>query len=109
MKPSGRNGAARCAMAYRPRPDCSQWPEKGPAVAWSISNLGKATAHWPSKRIAFMCKGNAGAANDAKSTVFCLNRADGKTIWSVTLGRKSIRTRATAAWHPTLDGDKLLC
>jgi hypothetical protein len=55
-------------------------------------------------------QGTSGAAGEAKSAVLCLNRADGKTIWSVAFGPrveqdKGIGPRGT----PTLDGDRLMC
>ena len=85
-----------------------QWPEKGPAVAWSISNLGEGYGSLAIKADRIYVQGTSGTANDAKSTVFCLNRADGKTIWSVTLGAKVDQDKGNGPrGTPTLDGDKL--
>ena len=60
-----------------------QWPQAGPPMTWSISNLGKGygTAAIQGDRI--YMQGTQGG----NSVVFCLNRADGKTIWTRQLGR----------------------
>jgi outer membrane protein assembly factor BamB len=44
----------------------------------------------------------------SESAIFCLNRADGKTIWSVSLGPKVDESRGNGPrGTPTLDGDRL--
>src|SRR5678816_1050673 len=63
-----------------------QWPEKGPAVTWSIANLGEGYGSLAIKADRIYVQGTSGTASEAKSTVFCLNRAAGKPIWSVPFG-----------------------
>src|SRR5215204_5061838 len=65
-----------------------QWPDKGPAVTWSIANLGEGYGSVAIKADRIYVQGTSGTASETKSAVFCLNRADGKTIWAVTLGSK---------------------
>ena len=85
-----------------------QWPEKGPTVAWSIANLGEGYGSLAIRADRIYVQGTSGTASDAKSTVFCLNRADGKTIWSVTLGQKVEQDRGSGPRStPTLDGDRV--
>ena len=85
-----------------------QWPDKGPAVTWSITNLGEGYGSAALKADRIYVQGTSGTASEAKSAVFCLNRADGKTIWSVTLGPKIDHDRGNGPrGTPTLDGDRL--
>ena len=85
-----------------------QWPEKGPAVTWSITNLGEGYGSLAIKADRIYVQGTSGTASEAKSTVFCLNRADGKTIWSVTLGAKVDQDKGNGPRAtPTLDGDRV--
>jgi outer membrane protein assembly factor BamB len=85
-----------------------QWPANGPAVTWSISNLGDGYGTVAVKADRIYVQGTSGTANAAKSTVFCLNRADGKTIWSVTLGPKVDQDKGNGPrGTPTLDGDRV--
>src|SRR5438045_2648712 len=55
-----------------------QWPANGPVVTWSISNLGEGYGSLAVRGDRIYVQGASGGA----STVFCLNRADGKPIWS---------------------------
>src|SRR5688572_29461881 len=48
-----------------------QWPEKGPAVTWSITNLGEGYGSVALKADRIYVQGTSGAAGEAKSTVFC--------------------------------------
>jgi outer membrane protein assembly factor BamB len=86
-----------------------QWPEKGPALTWSITNLGEGYGSVATKADRIYVQGTSGTASEAKSAVFCLNRADGKTIWSVTIGPKvDHQERGNGPrGTPTLDGDRL--
>jgi outer membrane protein assembly factor BamB len=53
-------------------------------------------------------QGTSGTASEAKSTVFCLNRADGKTIWSVAFGPRVEQDKGNGPrGTPTLDGDRM--
>jgi outer membrane protein assembly factor BamB len=81
-----------------------QWPANGPAVAWSITNLGEGYGSLAIKADRLYVQGTKGS----ESAVFCLNRADGKTIWSVSLGPKVDESRGNGPrGTPTLDGDRL--
>lgn len=81
-----------------------QWPATGPAVSWSIANLGEGFGSLAIKADRIYVQGTSGAA----SAVFCLNRADGKTIWSASLGPKVNEGRGNGPRStPTLDGDRL--
>ena len=85
-----------------------QWPDKGPAMTWSITNLGEGYGSVAIKADRIYVQGTNGAASAAKSAVFCLNRADGKTIWSVTLGEKVDQDKGNGPrGTPTLDEDRL--
>ena len=65
-----------------------QWPEKGPAVTWSNTNLGEGYGSVAIRGDRIYVQGTSGTASEAKSTIFCLSRADGKTVWSVPFGAK---------------------
>jgi outer membrane protein assembly factor BamB len=81
-----------------------QWPVNGPAVAWSITNLGEGYGSLAIKADRLYVQGTKGS----ESAIFCLNRADGKTIWSVSLGPKVDESRGNGPrGTPTLDGDRL--
>jgi len=84
------------------------WPEKGPAVTWSIANLGEGYGSVAIRGDRIYVQGTSGAAGEAKSAVFCLNRADGKTIWSVAFGPRVEQDKGNGPrGTPTLDGDRL--
>lgn len=84
------------------------WPEKGPAVGWTISNLGEGYGSLAIRGDRIYVQGTTGAAGEAKSAVFCLNRADGKTVWSVPFGPRVEQDRGHGPrGTPTLDGDRL--
>ncbi len=81
-----------------------QWPAKGPAVTWSISNLGEGYGSLAVKADRIYVQGTSGAA----SAIFCLNRADGKVIWSASLGPMVKESRGNGPRStPTLDGDRV--
>ncbi len=81
-----------------------QWPAQGPAVTWSIANLGEGYGSLAVKADRIYVQGTSGAA----SAIFCLNRADGKVIWSASLGPKVNESRGNGPrGTPTLDGDRI--
>ena len=85
-----------------------RWPEKGPAVTWSIANLGEGYGAVAVKADRIYVQGTNGTGSEAKSAVFCLNRADGKTIWSVAFGPRVEQDKGNGPRStPTLDGDRL--
>jgi outer membrane protein assembly factor BamB len=81
-----------------------QWPADGPKVTWTISNLGEGYGSPAVKADRLYVHGTRAA----QSSVFCLNRADGKTIWSVWLGPTGPNDRGNGPrGTPTLDGDRV--
>src|SRR5215510_6058978 len=81
-----------------------QWPPSGPKTLWSISNLGEGFGSLAIKGDRIFVQGTMGSA----SGIFCLNRADGKTVWTAALGPKVSNgqgngPRAT----PTVDEDRV--
>ncbi|NOT59498.1 MAG: PQQ-like beta-propeller repeat protein [Acidobacteria bacterium] len=84
------------------------WPEKGPGVSWSIANLGEGYGSLAIRGERIYVQGTSGATGEAKSTVFCLNRADGKQIWSVAFGPRLDQDKGNGPrGTPTLDGDRM--
>jgi outer membrane protein assembly factor BamB len=81
-----------------------QWPETGPKVAWKISGLGEGYGSLSMRGDRIFVQGTSGTA----SVVFCLNRADGKTIWQAALGPMVNESRGNGPRAtPTIDGDKV--
>ena len=81
-----------------------QWPAAGPSKVWSISNLGDGYGSLAIVGDNIYVQGTKGSA----STLFCLNRADGKTIWTAALGPKVDEGRGNGPRStPTVDGDRV--
>jgi outer membrane protein assembly factor BamB len=81
-----------------------QWPANGPAVSWTISNLGDGYGSLAIRGDRIYVQGSV----EGKSTVFCLNRANGNRIWEVMLGPKVNESRGNGPRStPTLDGDRV--
>lgn len=79
-----------------------QWPSSGPQQVWSISNLGEGYGSIAAKGDRIYVQGT----NGSSSAVFCLNRADGKTVWSASLGPKLNERRGNGPRStPTVDGE----
>ena len=81
-----------------------QWPAPGPRQSWSISSIGEGFGSIAIKGDRIFVQGTRGRA----SAVFCLNRADGQTVWSAALGAKLDNgvgngPRST----PTVDNDRV--
>lgn len=80
------------------------WPTDGPPVVWSISNLGEGYGSIAIKGDRIYVQG----VKDGQSSVFCLNRADGKTVWVTPLGARLGQDRGPGPrGTPTVEGDKL--
>ena len=80
------------------------WPTSGPSVVWSISGLGEGYGSVAIKGNRVFVQG----AKDGQSAVFCLNRADGKTVWVKTLGATLGQDRGPGPrGTPTIDSDRL--
>src|SRR5215813_1169650 len=81
-----------------------QWPSSGPQRAWSISSLGEGYGSLAIKGDRIFAQGSRGSS----SVVFCLNRADGKTVWSAALGAKVNRDVGNGPRStPTVDNDRV--
>ena len=81
-----------------------EWPQGGPRLLWSINGLGEGYGSVAIKADRIFTQG----IQSGKSAVFCLNRADGKTVWVAPLGPrlghgKGNGPRAT----PTIDNDRV--
>src|SRR5262245_56485595 len=81
-----------------------QWPSSGPQKNWSISNLGEGFGSIAIRGDRVYVQGTGGGA----SLVFCLNRADGKPVWSTPLGPKVNEGRGNGPRStPTVDNDRI--
>lgn len=81
-----------------------QWPSSGPRQAWAISDLGEGYGSLAIKGDRIFVQGTRGEA----SAVFCLNRADGKTVWSAALGPKVNEGKGNGPRStPTVDNDRI--
>src|SRR5262245_44705069 len=81
-----------------------QWPANGPAVTWSITNLGEGYGSLAVKADRIYVQGTIREA----SAVFCLNRADGNTMCTASLGPMVKDSRGNGPrGTPTLDGDRV--
>ncbi|HXG64407.1 MAG TPA: PQQ-binding-like beta-propeller repeat protein [Blastocatellia bacterium] len=80
------------------------WPAQGPPLVWSISNLGKGYGSIAIKGDRIFVQG----IKDGKSVLFCLNRADGKTVWTTVMGPEVDQDRGNGPrGTPTVDGDRV--
>src|SRR5262249_40814333 len=81
-----------------------QWPSSRPQRSWSISNLGEGFGSIAIRGDHVYVQGT----RDNSSVVFCLNRADGKTVWSEALGPKVNEGRGNGPRStPTIDDDRV--
>jgi len=80
------------------------WPQDGPKAVWTVSNLGEGygTVAISGDRIFVQgCRGN-------DSVIYALNRANGKEVWTKTLGPKLGQDRGPGPrGTPTIDGDRI--
>jgi outer membrane protein assembly factor BamB len=81
-----------------------QWPSSGPRQIWSISGLGDGYGSLAVKGDRIFVQGTRGGA----SVVFCLNRSDGKTVWSAALGAKVNQSEGNGPRStPTIDDNRV--
>ena len=81
-----------------------QWPAEGPRQVWSTDGLGEGYGAVAVSGDRVLVQGT----NRSASMVYCLNRADGKMIWSVALGPKLEESRGNGPRAtPTVDGDRV--
>jgi outer membrane protein assembly factor BamB len=80
------------------------WPEAGPKVAWTISDIGAGYGSMAIKGNTILVQGTKGT----ESVVFALDRASGKQLWSRALGPmiKEGRGHGPRA-TPTIDGNNV--
>jgi outer membrane protein assembly factor BamB len=81
-----------------------QWPAAGPPLVWSISGLGAGYGSLAIRGDRIFVQGQTSAG----SAVLSLNRADGKLIWTKTVGKGVGNDRGPGPrGTPTLDADRL--
>ena len=81
-----------------------QWAPAGPAQTWTISGLGEGYGSLALKGDRIYVQGTTASA----SAVFALNRADGKQVWSASLGPKLTEGRGNGPRStPTVDDDRV--
>lgn len=81
-----------------------QWPSSGPRKLWSISGLGSGYGSLAILGDRIFVQGTNGRASE----VFCLNRADGKKVWSAALGPTVGNDRGNGPRStPTIDNDRI--
>lgn len=80
------------------------WPAAGPPSVWSISGLGEGYGSLAIRGDRIYVQGVYGR----ESSVFCLNRAGGKTVWVTGLAGRMDQDRGSGPrGTPTIDGDRL--
>ena len=80
------------------------WPAAGPPVVWSIGNIGEGYGSISIKGDRIFVQG----VKAGQSSVFCLNRADGKIVWVAALGARLGQDRGPGPrGTPTVDGEQL--
>jgi outer membrane protein assembly factor BamB len=81
------------------------WPAAGPPVVWAISNLGEGYGSLCIRGDRIYVHG----VQSRNSVVFCLNRRDGKVVWTsmLTAGRLDQDQGPGPRGTPTLDQDRL--
>jgi outer membrane protein assembly factor BamB len=80
------------------------WPAAGPPVVWSITGLGEGYGSVAIKGDRIFVQG----VKANQSSVFSLNRADGKTVWTTALGPRMGQDRGPGPrGTPTVENDRL--
>jgi len=80
------------------------WPSSGPHSLWSISGLGEGYGSMAVRGFRIYVQG----VQNRQSSVFCLERITGKTIWSSALASRMEQDRGSGPrGTPTVDGDHL--
>jgi outer membrane protein assembly factor BamB len=81
-----------------------EWPQSGPSKAWSIADIGNGYGSVSIKGDRIYVQG----AQNNKSVVHCLNRTDGKKIWTTVLGPSGSNDKGSGPrGTPTVDGDRV--
>lgn len=80
------------------------WPTEGPPLTWSVSTIGEGYGSIALKGDRIYVQGVQGN----HSSVFCLNRVDGKTVWVTQLGARLGQDKGPGPrGTPTVENDKL--
>lgn len=80
------------------------WPAGGPPRIWTVSGLGQGFGSLALLANRIFVQGT----QSGQSALFCLNRADGKILWSTPIGRSEEQDRGNGPrGTPTLDGDRV--
>jgi outer membrane protein assembly factor BamB len=80
------------------------WQASGPPVVWSIAGLGEGYGSVAIKGDRIFVQG----VKSGQSSVFCLSRADGKTVWTTGLGPRMGQDRGPGPrGTPTVENDRL--
>jgi outer membrane protein assembly factor BamB len=81
-----------------------QWPSSGPPLVWTAGDLGRGYGSMAVAGERVFVQGMKGA----NSIVSALNRADGKQVWSKTLGPAADNDQGPGPrGTPTVDGDRM--
>jgi len=81
-----------------------EWPGSGPKLLWSVDGLGAGYGSLAISGDRIFVQGG----KDRRSSVHCLNRADGKLLWSVPLGAQGDNDRGSGPRStPTVEGSSL--
>jgi outer membrane protein assembly factor BamB len=81
-----------------------EWPASGPPVVWTVTGLGSGYGSMAVAGDRVFLQGARGRT----SVVIALNRADGKEVWSKSLGAYETNDRGPGPrGTPTVDGDRL--
>ncbi len=82
----------------------ASWPSGGPKSLWTVSGLGNGYGSISMVGDRLYLQGG----RLRESVLFCLNRADGKTIWTTPLGQFLDQDRGPGPrGTPTVDGDRV--
>ena len=81
-----------------------EWPAGGPPLVWSIKGLGEGYGTVAIKGNRIYIQGTHGE----DSVLFCLNRADGKTVWMTPAGPRLAQDRGNGPrGTPTVDNERV--
>ncbi|MBN2241760.1 MAG: PQQ-like beta-propeller repeat protein [Acidobacteria bacterium] len=82
----------------------AEWPSSGPPVVWSIEGIGEGFGTVSIKGDRIYVQGT----KDKQSVLHCLNREDGKRIWTTPLGRAGFNDKGNGPrGTPTVDGNRI--
>ncbi len=81
-----------------------EWPAGGPPVVWSLSDVGEGYGTVAIKGNQIFVQGS----KNNESIIHCLNRADGKAVWTTPLGSRLEHGKGHGPrGTPTVDGERI--